>query len=146
MAAKIKTGDEVIVIAGKDKGKKGKITKIIRDENRVVVSGVNVATKHQKPAMGEAGGIKKIELPIQISNIALLDPKQGMQQKLDLKLLTVKKLDLLKNLANHYKLKMEMARPETKMTARLNTLYKETIRKELTEKFDYKNPMQVPKL
>lgn len=96
MAAKIKTGDEVIVTAGKDKGKKGKITRILRDAGKAVVSGVNVATKHQKPAAGEPGGIKKIELPIQLSNIAVVDPKDGTATRVGFKDVDGKKVRFAK--------------------------------------------------
>lgn len=74
---KIKKDDEVIVLTGKDKGTKGKVTSVIPTENRVVVEGVNVVTKHQKPTQLSAGGIQKKELPIHVSNVALVDPKEG---------------------------------------------------------------------
>lgn len=96
MAAKIKTGDEVIVLVGKDKGKKGKVTKILTTEGKAVVSGVNVATKHQKPAMGEPGGIKKKEMPVQLSNIAIVDPKEGTATKVGFKEVDGKKVRFAK--------------------------------------------------
>ncbi len=74
---KIKKDDEIIVLTGKDKGKKGKVLKTLPEKSRVVVEGVNVAKKHQKPTQFEAGGIKEIEKSIHISNIALADPKEG---------------------------------------------------------------------
>ncbi len=74
---KIKKGDEVIVIAGKDKGKKGKVTQALPRENRVVVSGVNIATHHEKPSRTSQGGIVKREASIHASNVALLDAKSG---------------------------------------------------------------------
>ncbi len=74
---KLKKGDQVIVITGKDKGKKGEITKVLPAENRVVVSGVNLATKHKKPSPMAAGGIEKVEASIHASNVALADPKTG---------------------------------------------------------------------
>jgi large subunit ribosomal protein L24 len=72
---KIKKGDEVIVISGSDKGKKGEVIKVIPDENRAVVAGVKVATKHQKQTRDQQGGLIKKEMPIHISNLALIDPK-----------------------------------------------------------------------
>lgn len=72
---KLKTGDKVVVIAGKDKGKEGNITKVLKNENKVVVEGVNVAKKHIKPNGQTAGSIVDIELPIHASNVAILDPK-----------------------------------------------------------------------
>ena len=69
----VKVGDKVIVIAGDDKGKEGTVTKIIRDKNKVVVSGINIVTKHVKPsAMNETGGRVEIEAPIHISNVKVV--------------------------------------------------------------------------
>ena len=72
---KLKKGDEVIVIAGKDKGKTGKITKMHPDIFKVIVSGVNKVKKHQKPDNNQAGGIIEKEMPIHISNLAYYDHK-----------------------------------------------------------------------
>ena len=72
---KLKTGDKVVVIAGKDKGKEGTITKVLRNENKVVVEGINVAKKHVKPNGQTAGSIIDIELPINASNVMIIDPK-----------------------------------------------------------------------
>ncbi len=74
---KIKKGDQVVVITGKDKGKKGEVTKVLPAENRIVVAGVNQMTKHRKPSQFAAGGIEKIEASIHVSNVALADPKTG---------------------------------------------------------------------
>ncbi len=75
---KIKTGDEVIILAGKDKGQKGKVLKIVKSKDRVLVEGVNVIKKHVKPsAENPQGGIVEKEAPIHISNVALVDPKSG---------------------------------------------------------------------
>ena len=70
-----KVGDEVVVIAGSDKGKKGEIIKTLKNENRVIVEGVRVAKKHQKPTGQETGGIIEKEAPIHASNVMLIDPK-----------------------------------------------------------------------
>ena len=71
---KIKRDDEVVVIAGRDKGKRGKVVKV-RTDGRLLVSGINIVKKHQKPNpnMGQAGGIVEMEAPIQISNVALFN-------------------------------------------------------------------------
>ena len=74
---KLKKDDEVIVLTGKDKGKKGKIVQVLTAERRVIVEGVNTVTKHQKPTQFNAGGITKKSLPVHISNVALVDPKEG---------------------------------------------------------------------
>ena len=70
-----KVGDEVVVITGSDKGKTGKIVKTLKDENKVVVEGVNIVKKHQKPTGQATGGILEIEAPINASNVMIVDPK-----------------------------------------------------------------------
>ena len=70
-----KVGDEVVVIAGSDKGKKGKIIKTLKEENKVVVEGVHIVKKHQKPTGQETGGILEVEAPIHASNVMIIDPK-----------------------------------------------------------------------
>ena len=70
-----KTGDKVVVIAGKDKGKEGKITKVLRSENKIVIEGVNVVKKHVKPNGQNAGSIVELEAPINASNAMMIDPK-----------------------------------------------------------------------
>ena len=73
----VKVGDKVLVIAGDDKGKEGTVTKILKDKNKVVVSGINIVTKHIKPsAYNENGGIVKVEAPIHISNVKLASEKK----------------------------------------------------------------------
>ena len=75
---RVKKGDTVVVIAGKDKGKKGTVVKVMPKANRVLVEGVNVITKHQKPsAMNPQGGIINKEAPIHISNVMPLDHETG---------------------------------------------------------------------
>lgn len=73
---KIKKGDSVIVLTGKDKGKKGEVLNAMPEKSRVIVKGVNVVKKHQKPTQFAAGGIVEKELSIHISNVALADPKE----------------------------------------------------------------------
>lgn len=74
---KIKKGDKVVVTAGKDKGQTGEVLNVIRSERRVVVSGVNMIKRHQKPSQGNPGGIIEREAAIAISNVAIQDPKDG---------------------------------------------------------------------
>ena len=74
---KIKKGDSVVVLTGKDKGKTGEVLKALPEKSRVIVQGVNVVKKHQKPTQFAAGGIIEKELSIHISNIAVADPKDG---------------------------------------------------------------------
>ena len=75
MAAKIKKGDKVIVLAGKDKGKTGEVTRVLPSEDRVVVAGVNTVKRHQRPTQTAPGGIEEKDAPIHVSNVALADPK-----------------------------------------------------------------------
>ena len=84
---KIKKGDQVIVLTGKDKGKKGEIIRAIPTENRVVVAGVKVVKKHTKPTQFSAGGIVDKELSIHVSNVALVDPKKGVATRVGYKTL-----------------------------------------------------------
>jgi large subunit ribosomal protein L24 len=84
---KIKKGDQVVVLAGRDKGSKGEVLNVNPEERRVVVQGVNVVTKHKKPTQVSPGGIQKKELPIHVSNVALVDPKMGVATRVGYKTL-----------------------------------------------------------
>lgn len=77
MAAKIKKGDKVVVLTGRDKGKTGEVVKVLPSESRVVVSGVNTVKRHQRPTQTSAGGIVEKDAAIHVSNVALADPKTG---------------------------------------------------------------------
>lgn len=77
-----KTGDKVVVISGKDKGKEGKITHVLRKENRVVVEGVNIVKKHVKPNGQNTGSIVEVEAPIHASNVMIVDPKTGKRTRI----------------------------------------------------------------
>ena len=70
-----KTGDKVVVITCKDKGKEGTITKTLRAENKVIVEGINVVKKHVKPQGNQPGSIVEVEAPIHASNVMIIDPK-----------------------------------------------------------------------
>jgi len=74
---KIKKGDRVVVLAGKDKGKKGEVLKVLPQESRVIVNGVNMIKRHQKQSAAQEGGIISKEAPIHVSNLSLEDPKDG---------------------------------------------------------------------
>lgn len=88
MASKIRKGDEVIVITGKDKGKRGTVVKILQDE-RLIVENVNMAKKHTKPNpnRGEPGGILDKEMPLHISNVALYNPQTDKADRVGFKIL-----------------------------------------------------------
>ena len=82
----IKKDDQVIVLAGKDKGKSGKVLKVLTDKERVLVEGVNIVSKSTKPsAKNPQGGIVKQEAPIHISNVNLVDPKSGKATRIAIK-------------------------------------------------------------
>ncbi|WP_341763943.1 50S ribosomal protein L24 [Candidatus Tisiphia endosymbiont of Beris chalybata] len=84
---KVRKGDAVVVITGKNKGKKGTILKILPKENKAIVSGVNIVRRHTKPTQASEGGIIAKELPIHISNIAHVDPKTGSSTKIGFSIL-----------------------------------------------------------
>jgi len=84
---KIRKGDKVVVITGKDKGKQGEVVRTIPSENRAVVRGVNVAKRHQKQTAAQEGGIISKEMPIHVSNLALRDPKDGKPTRVGYKTL-----------------------------------------------------------
>ena len=87
MPAKVRKGDKVIVTAGKDKGKRGEVMRVYPAEERVLVSGVNVAKKHQKQSARAQGGIVNKELPVHISKIAHVDPKSDGPTRIGFKVL-----------------------------------------------------------
>lgn len=88
MAAKIKKGDYVVVIAGKDKGRKGEVLKVSPKEERVVVKGIRMVKRHVRPSqMDPDGGIKEFEAPIHVSNVAHLDPKEDKPTRVGFKTL-----------------------------------------------------------
>ncbi len=86
---KLRKGDEIIVIAGKDKGKRGTLTQMIAEKNRVVVEGINMAKKHQKPNpnLGVPGGIVEKEMPLHVSNVAIFNPATGKADRVGIKIL-----------------------------------------------------------
>lgn len=80
---KLKKGDNVILITGKDKGKKGKIVRVLISQDKVIVEGANMMKRHQRPRKsGEKGVTKNIEMPIHVSNVMMLDPKSNKPTRL----------------------------------------------------------------
>ena len=77
MAAKIKKGDTVVVLAGKDRGLEGQVSKVMPKDGKCLVDGVNRIKRHTRPSQTSAGGIIEREAPIQLSNVAIKDPKDG---------------------------------------------------------------------
>lgn len=84
---KVKKGDKVVVLTGRDKGKNGEILKVFPDKNRALVQGVNVVRRHQKQSANQQGGIISKEAPIHISNLAIEDPKDGSPTRVGFKFL-----------------------------------------------------------
>ncbi|MFC7736289.1 50S ribosomal protein L24 [Roseomonas sp. GCM10028921] len=98
MAAKIKKGDRVQVLAGKDKGKRGEVLSVSPTENRAVVQGVNMVKRHAKPqGMNQPGGIQEKEAPIHLSNLALIDPKSDKPTRVGFRLDGDKKVRVAKS-------------------------------------------------
>jgi large subunit ribosomal protein L24 len=86
MAAKIKKGDTVIVITGRDKGKSGEVLEMHRDDDRVLVRGINMVKRHQRQSATQEGGIISKESTIHLSNVALTDPKDGKPTRVGFKI------------------------------------------------------------
>ena len=88
MAARIRKGDNVLVISGADRGKRGEVLRVMPKADRAVVQGVNVAKKHTKPrGMGQPGGIVEVEATIHLSNLKLVDPKSDTPTKVAFRVL-----------------------------------------------------------
>ena len=97
MAAKIKKGDKVVILAGRDKGKTGEVTKVLPTEDRVVVAGVNVVERHTRATQTEQGGIIEKEASIHVSNVAVADPKTGEATRVGFKTEDGKKVRVAKS-------------------------------------------------
>jgi large subunit ribosomal protein L24 len=85
MAAKIKKGDKVVIITGRDKGRTGEVIRVMPKESRALVRGVNMVTRHQKQSASEQGGLVRKESPIHLSNIAVADPSTGKPTRVTFK-------------------------------------------------------------
>ncbi len=102
MARKIRRDDEVIVIAGKDKGKAGKVLRVVTESDRVYVEGVNIVKKHQKanPQANEPGGIIEKEAPIHVSNVAIINSETGKADRVGFRVEDGKKVRYFKSNGN----------------------------------------------
>ena len=87
MAAKIRKGDKVIVLTGRDKGRTGEVVQVRRSEDRALVRGVNLVKRHQRQTPAQEGGIISKEAPIHLSNLAIADPKDGKATRVGFKML-----------------------------------------------------------
>ncbi|MFN3614105.1 MAG: 50S ribosomal protein L24 [Rubrimonas sp.] len=96
MAAKLKKGDKVVVLTGRDKGKQGEILKVLPAEGRAVVGGVNTVIRHTRQSQTSQGGRIPKDAPIQLSNLALVDPKLGVATRVGFKTVDGKKVRFAK--------------------------------------------------
>jgi len=87
MAAKIKKGDKVVILAGRDKGKAGEVVSVNPGEGRAIVRGINLVKRHQRQTQTQEGGILTKEAPISLSNVAIADPKTGKATRVGFKIL-----------------------------------------------------------
>jgi large subunit ribosomal protein L24 len=85
MAARIKKGDTVVVVAGRDKGRSGEVIEMRREDERVLIRGVNMVKRHQRQSASQEGGIISKEAPVHLSNVALADPKDGKPTRVGFK-------------------------------------------------------------
>ena len=99
MASKIRRDDEIIVLAGKDKGKTGKVTKVLVEDSKVFVEGINLIKKHQKPVpqLQQPGGIVDKEAPLNVSNIAIVNPATGKADRVGFRIEDGKKVRFFKS-------------------------------------------------
>ncbi|TLU59979.1 50S ribosomal protein L24 [Thalassotalea litorea] len=99
MASKIRQNDEVVILAGKDKGKSGKVTKVLAAEGKVFVEGINLVKKHQKPVpqLQQAGGIIEKEAAIDVSNVAIKNPASGKADRVGFRVEDGKKVRFFKS-------------------------------------------------
>jgi len=99
MASKIRRDDEVIILAGKDKGKTGKVTKVLVEDSKVFVEGINLIKKHQKPVpqLQQPGGIVEKEAPLNVSNVAIVNPATGKADRVGFRVENGKKVRFFKS-------------------------------------------------
>ena len=95
-AAKIKKGDQVVVMTGRDKGKKGEVFQVMPKEARALVRGVNLVRRHQRQTAGQEGGIISKEASVHLSNLALADPKDGKPTRVGFKIVGDRKVRVAK--------------------------------------------------
>jgi len=97
MAAKIKKGDSIVVLTGKDKGRKGTVTKVMPEDSRVLVQGINMVQRHTRPSQANPnGGIVNKEASLHISNVAIADPSSGKPTRVGFKIEGDKKVRVAK--------------------------------------------------
>jgi large subunit ribosomal protein L24 len=93
---KIRKGDKVVVLAGKDKGRTGEVLRVMPKEDRALVRGINIVVRHQRQTQGQEGGLIRKEAPIHLSNLAVADPKDGKPTRVGFKIDGDKKVRVAK--------------------------------------------------
>jgi len=96
MAAKIRKGDNVIVLTGRDRGRRGEVIQVMPDEGRALVRGIHMVKRHQKQSATQEGGIVSKEASVHLSNLALADPKDGKPTRVGFKMVGDKKVRVAK--------------------------------------------------
>ena len=96
MAAKLKKGDKVVVLAGKDKGRTGEVIRMMPKDDQAIVRGINMVRRHQRQSQSQEGGIISKEAPIHVSNIAVADPKDGKPTRIGFEVKDGKKVRVAK--------------------------------------------------
>jgi large subunit ribosomal protein L24 len=145
MAAKIKKGDKVVVLTGRDKGRNGEVLQVMPKEERRLVRGVNVVTRHQRQTAAQEGGLVRKEAPIQLSNIALADPTTGKPTRVGFKTLEDgRKVRFAK--ASGETIDAEAETNGSGYEPRLQAHYRDVVVPRLKEEFGYTNPLTVPRL
>ncbi len=86
-ASKIRKGDQVVILSGREKGRKGEVLRVLRKDGRVVVQGINIVKRHSRPQAGNPGGVIEKEASLALSNVALVDPKTGEATRVGFKFL-----------------------------------------------------------
>ena len=129
MAARIKKGDTVVVLAGKDKGKRGQVTEVLTRLDKVIVEGINSVITHKKQTKDSAGGRIPKNAPVHVSNVALLDPKNDVATRVGFSIKDGKKVRVAK----------KSGRYRCNYRPRLEKLYNDEFRSSLKDQFNYKN-------
>ena len=134
---KIKKGDNVVVISGRDKGKRGEVLRVFPDENRLIVQGVHVARRHTKQRLGEPGGIVDKELTIHVSNVAHIDPQSGKPTRVGYRILDDGRKVRVARRSGEMIIE---ASERAAMTTRLQEHYQSTVKPALMQEFGYTEP------
>ncbi len=140
MAAKIKKGDTVVVLTGRDKGRSGEVIQVLPKDDKAFVRGINLVKKHQKQTQNQEGGIISKEAAIQLSNLAVADAN-GKPTRVGFR---ISRTAARSGSPRARGIRSMAEADKNAYTPRLRKHYDEVVRQKLIEQFGYKNPMQVP--